>query len=125
MGSADWMPRNLDKRVEILFPVEEEKPFPFPDIFFAVSIASLQKYSWEQSKFFPLLSTFPQMPSFREGKKAFIIAKMNSLCDKGIISALYEASAAGVKIDLIYPEAKGVPGLIYSKTMVPNNLTTY
>ena len=23
MGSADWMPRNLDKRVEIMFPVED------------------------------------------------------------------------------------------------------
>ena len=30
-----------------------------------------------------------------------MIAKMNSLCDKPIIEALYEASAAGVKIDLI------------------------
>lgn len=35
------------------------------------------------------------------GEPAHIIAKMNSLCDKDIIAALYEASAAGVQIDLI------------------------
>lgn len=37
----------------------------------------------------------------RAGRPAHIIAKMNSLCDKDIIEALYEASAAGVKIELI------------------------
>ena len=36
-----------------------------------------------------------------EGRPARIIAKMNSLCDEDIIAALYQASAAGVKIDLI------------------------
>ncbi|KDR95097.1 polyphosphate kinase [Peptoclostridium litorale DSM 5388] len=37
----------------------------------------------------------------KEGKEARIIAKMNSLVDKRIIDGLYEASQAGVKIDLI------------------------
>lgn len=37
----------------------------------------------------------------KEGKEAHIIAKMNSLCDWEIIAALYAASAAGVKIELI------------------------
>lgn len=36
-----------------------------------------------------------------KGYTAKIIAKVNSLCDKDIIMALYEASQAGVKIDLI------------------------
>lgn len=48
-----------------------------------------------------------------EGRKARIIAKMNSLCDKDIIKALYEASAAGVKIDLI------VRGICCLKVGVP------
>ncbi|OHB81962.1 MAG: RNA degradosome polyphosphate kinase, partial [Planctomycetes bacterium RBG_16_64_10] len=36
----------------------------------------------------------------RQGHKAFITAKLNSLADPAIIKALYEASAAGVKIKL-------------------------
>lgn len=35
------------------------------------------------------------------GEKGMIRAKMNSLCDPDIMSALYEASAAGVRIELI------------------------
>lgn len=37
----------------------------------------------------------------REGKKARIIANLNSLVDEGIINELYKASQAGVEIDLI------------------------
>lgn len=37
----------------------------------------------------------------KEGKEAWIRAKMNSLNDEGIIRKLYEASAAGVRIELI------------------------
>lgn len=37
----------------------------------------------------------------REGKKARIYAKMNSLVDAGIIRALYEAASAGVEIKLV------------------------
>jgi len=37
----------------------------------------------------------------RHGRPAHIIAKMNALLDKNVVRALYEASQAGVKIDLI------------------------
>ncbi|HRX81390.1 MAG TPA: iron-containing alcohol dehydrogenase, partial [Pirellulaceae bacterium] len=37
----------------------------------------------------------------RAGRKAYLAAKMNSLVDTRVVDALYEASQAGVKIDLI------------------------
>ena len=49
----------------------------------------------------------------KDGKQAHIIAKMNSLCDAKIIEALYEASAAGVKIELI------IRGICCLKTELP------
>lgn len=54
---------------------------------------------WLRERFLQLIRR--ETENAREKKPARIIAKMNSLCDQEIIAALYEASAAGVKIDLI------------------------
>lgn len=54
---------------------------------------------WLRDKFLELIKR--ETMHARNGVKAHIIAKMNSLCDADIIAALYEASNAGVKIELI------------------------
>lgn len=54
---------------------------------------------WLRDKFLHLIAR--EKKHAQQGREARIVAKMNSLCDPGIIEALYEASAAGVKIDLI------------------------
>ena len=42
-----------------------------------------------------------EISNAKKRKKAYIILKMNSLEDRGMIEKLYEASCAGVKIKLI------------------------
>ena len=54
---------------------------------------------WMKDRFVSLINR--EAENAKMGKEARIVAKMNSLCDPVIIKTLYEASAAGVKIELI------------------------
>lgn len=54
---------------------------------------------WLKERFIHLIGR--EKKHAMEGKRAHIIAKMNSLCDPDIIDALYDASASGVRIELI------------------------
>ena len=64
-----------------------------------------------------------------QNQPAKIIAKMNSLCDRDIIEALYEAAAAGVRIELIVRgicclkvDVEGTHGNISVRSLVGNFL---
>ena len=58
----------------------------------------------------------------RAGKRSRIIAKMNSLLEPETIAALYEASQAGVKIDLI---VRGVCGLRAGVKGLSDNISVW
>ena len=66
---------------------------------------------WLRGKLLKLIRR--ETENARKGEPAHIIAKMNSLCDKEVIASLYEASCAGVKIELI------VRGICCLKAGVP------
>ena len=66
-----------------------------PEVWNKLALAPL----WLRDKFEYLIKR--ETENAKEGKKAFIVAKMNSLCDRETIDLLYEAGQAGVKIDLI------------------------
>ncbi len=75
---------------------------------------------WLRKRFLKLIKR--EMKHAQEGKESFIKAKMNSLCDRDVIAALYEASAAGVKIELV------VRGICCLKTGIPGiseNITVH
>ena len=68
---------------------------------------------WLKDKFLRLIAR--EAEHVRAGEKGRIVAKMNSLCDADVIAALYEASTAGVQIELIIRGIcclrVGVPGV--------------
>ncbi|MCD8020576.1 MAG: RNA degradosome polyphosphate kinase, partial [Clostridiales bacterium] len=72
---------------------------------------------WMKDRFLHLIHR--ETENARAGKEARIIAKCSSLCDKTIILALYEASAAGVQIDLI---VRGICCLVAGKPGVSENI---
>jgi len=89
----------------------------------ALAVAPL----WLKDKFLRLIAR--ERDSAASGKGGHIVAKMNSLCDQDIIAALYEAAAAGVKIELIVRGIcclkVGIPGVsdnIHVRSIVGNFL---
>lgn len=68
---------------------------------------------WLRKRFLKLIKR--EVKHAQAGREAFIKAKMNSLCDRDVIAALYEASAAGVKIELVVRGIcclkVGIPGI--------------
>ena len=72
---------------------------------------------WMKKRFLEMIARETQ--NAKEGKPAKIIAKCNSLCDRKIILALYEASCAGVQIDLI---VRGICCLVAGKPGVSENI---
>lgn len=54
---------------------------------------------WLKERFLSLIRR--EQEHAKNGGEGHIIAKMNSLCDRDVIAALYEASSVGVKVELI------------------------
>ena len=75
---------------------------------------------WLKDRFVYLIGR--EEENARNGEPARIVAKMNSLCDPDIIEALYKASAAGVKIELI---VRGICCLKVGIPGVSENITVH
>lgn len=73
---------------------------------------------WLKDRFLYLIRREEELA--KAGRPARIMAKMNSLCDKDIIDALYDASKAGVKINLI---VRGICCLKVGLPGVSENIT--
>jgi len=71
-----------------------------------------------RQKFYDLIDR--EIKNAQLGKKAHLIAKMNSLIDQPVMEKLYEASCQGVKIELI---VRGICGLRPGLKNISENIT--
>ncbi|MTJ09891.1 polyphosphate kinase 1 [Anabaena sp. UHCC 0204] len=108
IGTGNYNPKTARLYTDIgLFSCREELGADLTDVFNFLTGYSRQKSYREvmvapvnmRDRFLELIKR--EIENVQKGFSGRIVAKMNALVDPQIISALYEASRAGVKIDLI------------------------
>jgi polyphosphate kinase len=127
LGTGNYHPRTARLYTDFgLFTSNEEVCADANEVFMQLTglgKASKLKHLW-QSPFTlhanVLEAIRREIKIAKDGKRAHIIAKMNSLLEPEIITALYEASQAGVKIDLI---VRGVCALRPGVAGLSENIT--
>ena len=122
LSTGNYHPRTTKLYTDFgLFTANEQMGTDVSDVFVQLTglgRASKLKHLW-QSPFTLhkqiLRSIQNEAENAQKGKKGRIIAKMNALLEPATIGALYEASAAGVEIDLIVRGVcalkPGIPGV--------------
>lgn len=122
LGTGNYHPRTARLYTDFgLFTSNEEMCADANEVFVQLTgLGKAQKlnYLWQSpfSLHSQILNAIQNEKKIsRTGKRARIIAKMNALLEPEIICALYEASQAGVKVDLIVRGVcalrPGIPGL--------------
>ncbi|AFZ57973.1 polyphosphate kinase 1 [Anabaena cylindrica FACHB-243] len=108
IGTGNYNPKTARLYTDLgLFSCREELGADLADVFNFLTGYSLQKSYREilvapvnmRDRFFELIQR--EIENVQNGFSGRIVAKMNALVDPKIIAALYEASRAGVQIDLI------------------------
>jgi polyphosphate kinase len=127
LGTGNYHPRTAKLYTDFgMFTSNEEVCTDVNEVFMQLTglgKASKLKHLW-QSPFTlhpnVLEAIRREIKLAKEGKRGHIIAKMNSLLEPEIITALYEASQAGVKVDLI---VRGVCALRPGVAGLSENIT--
>ena len=98
MGSADWMPRNLDRRVELIFPLEDEGVRTKAKHILEVLLADNKKAYYLNDK-----GEYERLD--KRGKK--LISAQETFCREALKSQKKEEKG---KMDRVFVPVKAVEG---------------